>query len=390
MPDLSRALAQHIEKHPARDRAVVSGPSGPYMDVDGRRVLSFCGNDYLSLANDPVLIDTLARAAQRFGVSAGGSPLASGYGLAHQRLEQALAEFVGCDAALYFADEYLAHVDVIGALVGKGDAIFADEYAQISLRDGARMAGARVETYSHGDMEHLEFSLASSTAPTRLIVSDTLFSLTGDLAPVRRLVEMSERYDAWLLLNDSHGFGLLGEHGRGIIALLGAHPHNVIYASTLSHAAGVAGAFVAGARDLVAWLLQSLRAYGVAPSAPAALAAAGLASLQRIHAESARRERIRQLVGAFRAALKDSAVRLLPSESHIQVVMAGDSRLAQNMSRELLEGGIWVQTLQPPAVPGGTARLRMALCAGHTLEDVERLALALVKCAANTQAGVAG
>lgn len=388
MPDLSRALAQLMEKHPSRDRSVVSGPAGPSMDVEGRRVLSFCGNDYLSLANDPAIVETLTRAAQRFGVGAGGSPLASGYGIAHNRLEQALAEFVGCDGALYFADEYLAHVDVIAALVGKGDAIFADEYDQVSLRDGARMAGARVETFSHGDMNHLEFALASSTAPTRLVVSDTLFGHSGDLAPVRKLVELSERHDTWLLLNDSHGFGLLGDHGRGIIALMGAHPPNVIYASTLSNAAGVAGAFVAGSKDLVAWLLQSLRAYGVAPAAPPALAAAALASLQRIHVESARRERIKQLVGIFRAALKDSALRLLPSESHIQAVMVGDSRLAQNMMRELMQEGIWVQALQPPSVPGGTARLRIALCAGHTTEDVEKLAAALRRCA--TRAPAAG
>lgn len=377
MPDLSRALAQHHEKHPARDRAVVAGPVGPYVDVDGRRLLSFCGNDYLGLASDQFIIDTLSRAATRFGVSAGASPLAAGYGLAHNRLEQALAEFVGCEGALYFADEYLAHVDVISALIGKGDAIFADEFDQISLRDGARLSGARLETYSHGDMHHLEFALASSTAPTKLIVSDTVFGLSGDLAPVRKLVELSERHDTWLLLNDSHGFGLLGDHGRGIIALLGAHPPNVIYASTLAHAAGVTGAFVAGSKDLIAWLLQSLRAYGSAPPAPSALAAAALASLQRIHAESARRERIRQLVAAFKTALEGTTLRLLPSESHIQIIMVGDARQAHAQSQTLLEEGIWVPAVLPPVVPGGMSRLRMALCAGHTPEDVAILTSAL-------------
>ena len=377
MPDLSAALAQLKEKGLLRQRRTLAGPQGPHVEMDGKRYLAFCSNDYLGLANDPRIIDIVCRAASRYGVGAGASPLICGHSLPHEKLEQALARFVGCERALHFSTGYMANIGVVQVLVGKGDAVFSDELNHASLIDGVRLSNARTEIYSHGDMTHLEFSLASSTAPRKLVVSDVVFSMDGDFAPVKKLVELCDRYDAWLLLDDAHGFGVIGKQGRGALSHFGVESKNVIYMGTLGKAAGVAGAFLAGSADLVEWLLQTARSYIFTTAAPPMLAAGLLASLRLIETEENRRVRLHHLIDALKDGLKDLPWRLLPSDTAIQPLLIGDNDTAVGIMNALMDLGIWVPAIRPPTVPRGTARLRISLSAGHSVEDVGRLVEAL-------------
>lgn len=377
MPDLSAALAQLKEKGLLRQRRTISGPQGPNLEVDGKRYLAFCSNDYLGLAGDSRIAGIVCQAASRYGVGSGASPLISGHGFLHEKLEQALARFVGCERALHFSTGFMANVGVVQALVGKGDAVFSDEFNHASLIDGVRLSKAQTEIYSHGDMTHLEFALASSTAPRKLVVSDAVFSMDGDFAPVPKLAELCERYDAWLLLDDAHGFGVTGKEGRGALSHFGVRSKNVIYMGTLGKAAGVAGAFVAGSAGVVEWLLQTARSYVFTTAAPSILAAGVLASLQLIEKEEHRRVRLQELIAALKEGLKDLPWKLLPSDTPIQPLLIGDNDAAVSLMNALMEQGIWVPAIRPPTVPRGTARLRISLSAGHTVEDVGRLAGAL-------------
>ncbi len=381
MPDLSVALEQLRHKGLLRQRQIVAGPQGPYLDVGGKRYLSFCSNDYLGLANDGRIADIVVRAVARYGVGAGASHLISGHGVLHEKLEHRLAQFVGCERAVLFSTGYLANIGVIPTLVGRGDAIFSDEFNHASLIDGARLSGAKIEIYSHADTTHLAFALESSTAPRKLVISDAVFSMEGDFAPVAKLVELCERHDAWLLLDDAHGFGVVGQGGRGTLSHFGLQSKNVVYMATLGKAAGVAGAFVAGNADLVEWLIQTARGYVFSTAAPPALAAGVLISLQLIEQEQSRRDRLQHLIHALRAGLTNSPWRLLPSDTAIQGLLIGDNHAAVGLMVALKDKGIWVPAIRPPSVPRGTARLRISLSAGHSLDDVERLVTGLNECA---------
>ena len=378
---LSFDLQQREADGLLRRRRMLQGPQGAQVQVDGEDVLSFCSNDYLGLANHPALVQAACEGAQRFGVGAGASHLVTGHSAAHHELEQKLAEFTGLPAALLFSTGYMANLGVITALLGRNDALFADKLNHASLNDAALLSRARMMRYPHADLAVLERHLAASKARRKLVVSDAVFSMDGDIAPVPELLALCEKYDAWLLLDDAHGFGVLGKTGRGVLehfsSHLPPHPSRIIYMATLGKAAGVFGAFVAGEPELIAWLVQAARSYIYTTATPPMLAAALLESLRVIAAEAWRRKRLAELVKLLQHGLKSQRWQLMPSETPIQPLLIGSSQEAVRVSESLRRRGILVPAIRPPTVPQGTARLRITLSAAHNVADVQRLIDAL-------------
>jgi 8-amino-7-oxononanoate synthase len=360
-----------------RRRFAREGAQGPRIKVEGREYVAFCSNDYLGLASHPRIVEAAVDAALRHGVGQGASHLLSGHSAVHERLESALAEFVQMPRALLFSSGYQANIGAITALAGTEDAVFSDELNHASLIDGARLSRARVVRYPHADVEFLARSLSDSTARVKLVVTDGVFSMDGDLAPVRALLELCERYDALLVLDDAHGFGVLGPEGRGTLAQLALRSPRIVYVGTLGKAAGVAGAFVAGAADVIETVLQRARTYIYTTASPVMLAAAVEASLQLIRTEEWRRERLRNLVASLRETLRESEAALAPSDTPIQPLVLGTNARALGASAALRERGILVPAIRPPTVPEGTARLRISLSAAHSEEDAARLGVAL-------------
>ncbi|MFT4171430.1 MAG: 8-amino-7-oxononanoate synthase [Rhodocyclaceae bacterium] len=366
-----------------RTRRLATTPCGPLATIDGRTMLAFASNDYLGLAGDAALAAAARDGATRWGVGAGASHLVSGHTDAHEQLERRLAAFVGMDAALSFSTGYMANIAVMPALLSRGDEIFADRLNHASLIDGAQLARATLRRYAHGDMDALAQRLANSDAPRKLIVTDSVFSMDGDVAPLARLLALAEAHDAWLLVDDAHGFGVLGPQGRGALAEAGLRAERLILMGTLGKAAGVAGAFVAGHRVLIDWLLNSARAYIFTTAAPPMLAHTLLTALDTIEQGDARRAHLNALIAHFQAHLHLTRWRAQPSRTAIQPVLIGDNATALRAARALYEEGIWVPAIRPPTVPVGTARLRISLTAAHTFEHVDRLIDALRRCEAS-------
>jgi 8-amino-7-oxononanoate synthase len=387
-------LAKLAHQHQLRQRRVVVPQGGAYMSVDGERLLAFCSNDYLGLAQHPALVHAACDGARRFGVGAGASPLVSGHSAANDALEQSLARFVGLPRALYFYAGFSTNTGVVPALVGKGDAIFSDALNHACLIDGARLSGAQVHRFAHANLSDLAAQLAASTAPRKLILSDAVFSMDGAVADIAGLVALAERFDALLLLDDAHGFGVLGPQGRGALVQCGLSGDNasprVLYMATLGKAAGVAGAFVAGSAPLIDWLMQSTRSYVFATAAPAMLASALSASLELIEQGDDLRAHLNQLIERLRceltAGLAGSGWQLGASATAIQPVIIGDNDAAMAVMDGLRQRGLWVPAIRPPTVAPGTARLRIALSAAHTSTDVDRLVAALCEMAASQRA----
>ena len=378
--DIDRLREQSL----LRVRRIVDSACGPEVSVDGRPVVAFCSNDYLGLAGDPALVAAAKEGADRYGVGSGASHLISGHYTPHHRLEQRLAAFVGMPRALFFSTGYMANIGAITALAqnaGGTAAVFSDELNHASLIDGIRLSGAEKHIYAHVDLAALERLLAASTAARKLVVSDAVFSMDGDLAPLPELLALCERYDTFLLVDDAHGFGVLGAQGRGSLAHFGIdpaqHPH-LVYVGTLGKAAGVSGAFVAGQDDVIEWLLQRARTYIFTTGAPPMLAHALLKSVDLIEQGDARRAHLRQLIQQLRAGLKFRHWKLINSETPIQPLILGENSEALRVGAALLEAGLWVPAIRPPTVPAGTARLRITLSATHTPEQVQRLTDALL------------
>lgn len=377
MFDFESQLAQLDRDGLLRRRRIVEGPQQASLTIDGTPHLSFGSNDYLGLANHPALIDAAQRAVAAYGVGAGASHLVCGHSTPHEALEQALAAFLCLPRALYVSTGYMAALGIIPALVGRGDEVFSDALNHACLIDGIRLSRADVHRYEHRDVTMLEAALSRSKATRKLVVSDAVFSMDGDLAPVSELLALCERYDALLLLDDAHGFGVLGEGGRGILSHFAVRSPRLVYMGTLGKAAGVFGAFVAGEAVLVEWLLQRARTYIFTTAAPPLLAAAVLESLRLIGSENWRRTRLVELIGHLREGLADLPWKLLPSSTPIQPLVIGDNHEAVRLGEALLGQGIWVPAIRPPTVAPGSARLRISLSAAHSLKDVSRLAKAL-------------
>ena len=378
-------MAELDQNHLRRQRRVVTPESGARLRVNGQSMLAFCSNDYLGLATHPALAQAASDAAQAHGVGSGGSPLVSGHSAANAALEQELAAFVGLARALYFYAGYATNIGIIPALVASGDAIFSDSLNHACLIDGARLSRAQIHRYPHADLAALARELAQSSARRKLVISDAVFSMDGDSADIAGLLALCEQHDALLLLDDAHGFGVLGPQGRGSLAaagLIGAKAsRRVLYMATLGKAAGVAGAFVAGHDALVEWLLQKTRSYIFATAAPALLASALRASLKLIEQEDWRRTHLQHLVtrlrSGLRAGLQGSGWQLSDSQTAIQPLLIGRNDEALAFMDGLRQRGIWVPAIRPPTVPEGTARLRIALSAAHTETDVDQLIEAL-------------
>jgi len=381
---LERDLAARAAAGLERRRRVVSTPQGPRVVVDGREVVAFASNDYLGLANDPVLAAAARAAAMRWGVGAGASHLVAGHSAAHAALEAELAAFVAPCAgaqALTLSSGYLANLAILTALAGRGDAVFADRLNHACLNDGALLSRAGFIRYAHGDVAGLRGRLAASTARRRLIATDAVFSMDGHVAPLPALLALADEFDAWLVVDDAHGFGVLGE-GRGTLAHFGLASDRVVVMGTLGKAAGVAGAFVAAHPAVIATLEQSARSYVYTTAAPALLAETLRASLALVRAGAARRAHLGRLIARFRERARELPYALSDSPTPIQPIVVGDNNTALRLARSLWERGFWVPAIRPPTVPQGTARLRVSLSAAHSEADVDALADALALLAA--------
>ncbi|MGA7179626.1 MAG: 8-amino-7-oxononanoate synthase [Thiobacillaceae bacterium] len=361
-----------------RTRRLLESPQGVRVKVDGRDVVSFCSNDYLGLASDPALIKAVQEAAAQMGVGAGASHLITGHHRAHQQFEQAFAAFVGRPAALLFSTGYMASLGVIPALLGRQGEVFADRLNHASLNDAVVLSGAKFSRYAHGSTDALRALLERSTAREKLIVTDTVFSMDGDLAPVDSLLELAEEFDAWLYLDDAHGFGVLGEQGQGVLNEALRTSDRVIYLATLGKGAGVFGAAVAAHETVIDWLVNRAHTYIYTTAMPPLIGAALSESLKRIAEGDALRRQLLRHIDRLRAGL--SSLRrwtLMNSDTPIQPLVIGDNAAAVAVSCQLLERGLLVPAIRTPTVPKGTARLRVSLSAAHTCEEVDMLVSAL-------------
>jgi 8-amino-7-oxononanoate synthase len=372
--DLFQKLEQRRADGLYRKRQVLDSPQGARVLRGGRMLVNFCSNDYLGLAAHPDLVAAAQAGAARWGVGSGASHLVCGHFAAHEAMEKRFAGWIGKPAALSFSTGYMANLAVITALVGRGDAVFSDKLNHASLNDAVLLSRADFRRYAHNDLAALERMLATSAAPNKLIVVDAVFSMDGDLAPLADLLELAERYDAWLYLDDAHGFGVLGG-GRGALAEAGLDSPRIIYMATLGKAVGVAGALVAAEEAVIDWLVNSARSYIYTTAAPPMLAEAVLASFDVIENEVWRRERLAAHIGAFRAGLAGLPCELLDSPTPIQPLLVADNQTALALSAALLERGFWVAAIRPPTVP--TPRLRVTFSAEHTEEEVAGLIAAL-------------
>lgn len=370
-------------RHLYRSTRVADSPQQPQRHIDGKPLLTFCSNDYLGLANHPDVIHAFQQAANTYGVGSGAAHLVNGHSRPHQQLEEALAAFTGRERALLFSTGYMANLGVVNALLtGRNDLVYADRLNHASLVDAALLSGAKLIRYPHNDTTSLGKRLMAQDAesPTQLILTDGVFSMDGDVAPLAKLASMARHHDAWLMVDDAHGFGVLGNTGAGLVEAAGLNQDDVpILMGTLGKALGTAGAFVAGSHDLIEYLMQTARTWIYTTAQPSAVAAATLVSLQLVQTESWRRDHLHTLIQQFRSGAAQLGLPLMPSDTAIQPIVVGSSEQALAMSRKLEERGILVTAIRPPTVPLETARLRVTLSAAHTTEDVERLLAALGK-----------
>ncbi len=374
---LQRELDERTAQGLQRCRHVLESAQGVRITVDGKSYLSFCSNDYLGLANHPQLIAALQTGAQQYGVGAGASHLVSGHFAAHHQLENELAAFVNKPAALLFSAGYMANLGAVQALVGRGDTVFADKLNHASLNDAMLLSRAEIKRYRHNDMAQLAQLLDQTKSGRKLIITDAVFSMDGDLALLPELLALCEQHNAWLLVDDAHGFAVLGEQGRGTLAHFGLGSPRIIYMATLGKAAGVSGAFVAAEKVVIETLVQHARSYIYTTASPPALAAALLASLDILREEDWRRVQLQKLIAQLRAGLAELPWQLMPSQTPIQPLLVGGNEETMALSAGLRARGIWVPAIRPPTVPQGMARLRISLSAAHSEQDVAQLIGAL-------------
>ena len=377
MTDFSEELAALDALALRRRRRVVDSPCAPELVGGGRKVIAFCSNDYLGLANDPALVVAAQEGARLYGIGSGASPLITGHMAPHAALERRLAAFTGMERALLFSTGYLANLGVVPALTSRGDAVFSDRLNHASLIDAARLSRAELHIYPHLDLAALETALAASRAKRKLVVTDAVFSMDGDIAPLPNLLDIAERHDAWLLVDDAHGFGLLGPQGRGAAAHFGLASPRLLVMGTLGKAAGAAGAFVAGSENAVEWILQKARTYIFSTAEPPLIAHALLTGIDLIEQGDDRRRHLAALIVQLRGSLQLKRWRLLPSDTAIQPLLIGDNAETMAVASTLFERGLWVPGIRPPTVPAGTARLRITLSAAHSGAQVAALVTAL-------------
>jgi len=384
---LDDLLSNDLEALKARSlyrlRRLVDGPQGAEIDIAGRRYLNFSSNDYLGLAGHPALRAAVHRALDDYGTGSGAAHLITGHTRAHAALEAELAEFVQRPRALLFSSGYLANLGVAGALLGRGDRVLEDRFNHASLLDAGLLSGARFSRYPHAQASGIQWQRAQRGART-LVMTDGVFSMDGDIAPLPELVRAAEAAGAFLMVDDAHGFGVLGEHGRGSLEHFSLGITEVpVFMATLGKALGTFGAFVAGSEALVETLIQHARTYIYTTAAPACLAEAGRAALKLVQTESWRREHLHQLIQRFRAGAKQLNLPMLESITAIQPLLLGKADRAVAVSEQLRDHGILTAAIRPPTVPAGSARLRITLTAAHSEQHVDRLLSALQEVMSN-------
>ena len=360
-----------------RQRRLLDSPQAEHIIANDKKYLSFCSNDYLGLANHPALIQTMQSAAADSGVGSGASNLITGHHRYHDDLEKQLAAFVNLPAALLFSTGYMANIGVLGALVGRGDAIFADKLNHACLNDGGYYSMAEFNRFAHNDVVALEKLLKVSKAKNKLIAVDAVFSMDGDIAPIPEYLVLCEQYDAYLYVDDAHGFGVLGEHGQGSLSHFKIQSPRIIYMATLGKAAGVAGAFVAGQQVVIDYLIQTAKSYVYSTPAPPALSATLSASLKIIESGDDLRAHLQHLIATLKQNLSLQHWQLLASDTAVQPLIIGSNHAVISLSEHLQKQGILVPAIRPPTVPVNTGRLRISLSAAHSVADVIELAKAL-------------
>lgn len=376
---LHKALSQAQAKQLYRQRRVLEGPQGTHLTLQGRPYLNFSSNDYLGHAAHPKVREAFQDGLHKYGSGSGAAHLVNGHSRAHHQLEEELAAFTGRGRALLFSTGYMANLGTLSALTGRDDRLFQDRLNHASLIDAGQMTRAKVIRYRHGDTNDLAKRL--ETTPTRqggetLIVTDGVFSMDGDVAPLTELARLSLRHQAWLMIDDAHGFGVLGQHGAGSLEPEGLLPDQVpVYMATLGKALGTAGAFVAGDDDLIEYLIQKARPYIYSTALPGALAEASRASLRLLRSEPERRTRLQQNIAYFKTLIAQAGLtsRLLTSPTAIQPVVIGDNASALAIAEYLYNQGIVIPAIRPPTVPEGTARLRITLSADHQQTELNQL-----------------
>ena len=396
-----------------RSRRVIASPQGINLEIDGRHIVNFCSNDYLGLANHPDVVNAFKTAVDHYGVGSGSAHLICGHSAAHHALEEELAAFTGRDRALLFSTGYMANIGVISALLGRGDAVFEDRLNHASLLDGGLLSGARFKRYAHADVENLNVHLKKATG-NKLIVTDGVFSMDGDFAPLKALTEASKANNAWLMVDDAHGLGVIGERGGGLLEYFGLNQRDVpVLMGTLGKGFGTFGAFVAGSDTLIETLIQKARTYIYTTALPPAVAEATRVSLKIVIAENWRRDKLKKLADRFRLGagqlglqlvnpavgwVSDSVTQqtdcatelrnpnLTNITSAIQPIIIGDSQRAADISNVLLNAGFLISAIRPPTVPQGSARLRVTFSALHEEQQVDRLLDALDKATTRLKA----
>jgi 8-amino-7-oxononanoate synthase len=371
--DLASRLAARRAAHLYRQRPLLETPQQPEVVVDGESLLAFCSNDYLGLASHPEVIRALQQGAERWGVGGGASHLVMGHSTPHHQLEEALAEFTGRPRALLFSTGYMANLAAVTALVGQGDTVLEDRINHASLLDAGLLSGARFSRYLHNDAHSLAKRLDKATGNT-LVVTDGVFSMDGDLADLPALCATAKARDAWVMVDDAHGFGPLGQTGGGIVEHFGLGIDDVpVLVGTLGKAFGTAGAFIAGSEELIETLIQFARPYIYTTSQPPAIACATLKSLELLRSEGWRRDHLNRLISRFRQGAADIGLSLMDSPTPIQPILVGSSERALKLSAALRRRGVLVGAIRPPTVPAGSARLRVTFSASHSEAQVEQL-----------------
>ena len=382
---MDRVLQDNLNKRSQqslyRSRACINSSCGAQLAVEGRSLHNFCSNDYLGLASHPDIARAFKQGIDHYGVGSGASHLISGHCKAHQLLEDQLAEFTNRPRALLFSSGYAANLGVINALVGRTDLVLEDYLNHASLLDGGLLSGAKFRRFKHCDRHDLQDKLAKLDGARKLVVTDGVFSMDGDRAPLEDLADISANHNAWLMVDDAHGFGVLGANGGGLVEHLNLSLDQVpILMGTLGKAFGTYGAFVAGSEALIETLIQFARSYIYTTALPPAVAVASSASLQLLQSQQWRRDKLNKLISRFRSGVSQIGLKLMESETAIQPILIEDNQQVLAIGEQLRNFGFMVGTIRPPTVPVGQARIRITLSAGHSEQQVDALVDALDQC----------
>jgi 8-amino-7-oxononanoate synthase len=384
--DLHAELAAIRERGLYRRLRTIDGPEDPEVVVDGRRAILLCSNNYLGLANDPEVVGAAREASSRYGAGSGSSRLISGSLRIHRELDETIAEWKGTERALAFSSGYHANLGVLQALCGPGDAILSDELNHASLIDGCRLSRATVRVYRHGDLDSLEDALrATGDARRRLVVTDSVFSMDGDRAPLERICDLAERHGAAVMVDEAHGAGVLGASGAGLVEELGLRSRVLVQMGTLGKALGSFGAYVAGTAALVELLVNRARTFIFTTGLPPAAVGAAIAAIGIVRRDPARRARLSANARRLHDGLGELGVAMPPLESPILPVVLGEERRTMTVCERLLERGVFAQGIRPPTVPAGTCRLRVTLMATHRDEHLDRSLAAFREALSETE-----